>query len=474
MVLVLVSTFALHFAFSESYQYPVPRVHDEFAYLLMGDTFAAGRLTNPTHPFWIHFETFHVLQVPVYQGKYPPGQGAFLALGQLLGGHPAVGVWLSMALAAAAVCWMLAALVPRAWAIAGALLFVVHFPVLQLWGQGYWGGAVAMLGSGLLFGGLARLRGGPSESAAWAMGAGLFVLANTRPMEGALAGILCLGPLLVWYRDWMRATPRPELARRVALPLALFCLATGLWVLYYNWRLTGNPFEMPHDLWRAREAVSPDVRAYHGSPERSLPGKLQQHQQFFVGNALSLALPFLLLRLRSNAVRFALVAVVLATAVSVFSSRSWPHYLAPFAGPMVFLLVEALRGLASSRVRGVALGRAAAVLIIALHVGLSLRTVGIYVARGPAESWYRERQAILEELEAREGEQLVLVRYPPDHDVHEEWVFNAADIDAAKVVWARDLGSDRNRGLLEHFAGREVWSLEVTPPFRLEPAERAP
>ncbi|HEY2252048.1 MAG TPA: hypothetical protein VGH74_13340, partial [Planctomycetaceae bacterium] len=135
---------------------PVPKVHDEFSYLLAADTFAHGRLTNPTPDCPEFFEAQHILVAPTYMSKYPPGQGLILAAGQVWFGHPIWGVWLSCGLFAASLCWMLQAWTSPRWANITVAFAVISFGISSYWAQSYWGGMLAACGGALLFGGLRR------------------------------------------------------------------------------------------------------------------------------------------------------------------------------------------------------------------------------------------------------------------------------------------------------------------------------
>ena len=135
---------------------PIPGIHDSFSYLLLADTFAHGRLSNPTPPVWISFETFHVNWLPTYHSMYPPAQGLALAIGQLLG-HPWIGALLSDAAMSAAIFWMLRAWIPARWAFLGGALTGIKFGIVSYWMNSYWGGPVAAIGGALVLGSVAHI-----------------------------------------------------------------------------------------------------------------------------------------------------------------------------------------------------------------------------------------------------------------------------------------------------------------------------
>jgi hypothetical protein len=67
------------------------------------------------------------------------------------------------------------------------------------------------------------------------------------------------------------------------------------------------------------------------------------------------------------------------------------------------------------------------------------------------------RKPVENQLAALPGQHLVLVRYSKVHNVGEEYVYNGADIDHAKTVWAREIPGVDLSPLLSYFKNRDVW-----------------
>lgn len=477
----------LRVALLSRFPVPTPGIADEHSYLLLGDTLAHGRLANTTHPLWISFETFHEIWQPVYASMYPPAQGFVLAAGQILG-HPWIGVLLSGACMSAAILWMLQAWLPPRWALLGALLAAMKLTVASYWMNSYWGGFVAATGGALLLGGLGRVLKRARAGDALLMGLGIALLANSRPFEGFFFAL----PSAVYFLAWLFGKVRTQddakrRFRTVFLPLAAVLAATGAFILYYDWRLTGNPLLLPHLMadrahttpyfvWEKRKPPKKYRNAQFDHFYNKWDTELQLKESFaghtvdkatrysfaFLWSGALLILPALVFLPRRRKTRFLLVTFLVTETVTILFLFSFSHYVAAETCVIFALLVQGIRHLRTVRGRarpwGVLLSRASIVLLVLL-VARDVRNRLCDPMVWPCQGEPR-RAALLERLEHTPGRHLVLVHYGAKHDSHREWVFNGADIDGSKVLFARELDPAQNARLLEYFRDRQVWEVD--------------
>ena len=351
---------------------PQPRWNDEFSYLLAADTFAHGRLTNPTHPMWIHFESFHIIEHPTYQSMYPPAQGLVLAAGQLLG-HPWIGQLLITAAMCSALCWMLQGWLPPKWALFGAILAALRLGLLTYWMNTYWCASVAALGGALVLGAWPRLRRRPTVGLSIMLAVGLAILANSRPYEGFVLAL----PIALAMVCWMAGPKRPNFRLTVSLvvlPILSILLLVGVATGYYYYGVTGNLFRMAYQVNRETYATAPyfiwqtprPAPAYHHEVMRSLYDlelaefekyrtfggylsgigwKLKSWWYFYLGPLLAVPLLGFPWVVRQRKMRLPLL--ICATMAAGFAIQTWtlPHYFSPAVCVLYFLLVQSLRHL---------------------------------------------------------------------------------------------------------------------------------
>jgi hypothetical protein len=72
-------------------------------------------------------------------------------------------------------------------------------------------------------------------------------------------------------------------------------------------------------------------------------------------------------------------------------------------------------------------------------------------------------------LKKQPGEHVIFVSYAGLSNPHEEWVYNPANIDAAPVIWALDLGRTENEELRRYYQGRSFWRFKPAESLRLRP-----
>lgn len=484
-------------------RFPLPWTHDELSYVLASDTFARGRLTNPVHPMWEHFETFHVLPQPSYMAKYPPASGMIMGLGQWLTGYAIVGVWISFGLSIAAVYWMLRAWTSPQWSAMGGLLVACHAPMVQAWGQSYWGGSVALLGGALVFGGLRRICTNGKMRDAILMANGLVLLANSRPMEGFLVSLPAMIILAVWFlRD--RSQSFWNRTWQVAIPVAAMGVSGLIAMGVYNRAVTGDVWTMPYKLhdttysassllvWRSPPEI-PQYRhprmeqfyiewgrdrqlALQSSPvefARNLWRKLVLLWDFLpLGSGIVFIVIGTLLRNPWSKLAIGLCGLLLLIQSQLATSWMYPHYVAPAFALFLAINVQCLRHIhvwqRESRT---------GMLIVRIVVVFALLKMIPLVAGWPARGKLHPHQFVQQQLaDDPSHEHLVITSYGDDYPIVNDWVYNAADIDHSHIVFARDMGVEKNERLIEYFRDRKVWRwhLQIDDQMTIQPYEPVP
>jgi len=493
MLLLALLPVALRLSLLPHHPVPSPDIYDEFSHLLVAGTLRHFRLANPPHPLPQFFETFFVLQQPAYSSIYPVGQGLALALGWTLFGLPWAGVILTVAALCSLCYWMLRGWTTPGWALVGGVLAVIEIGPLNQWMNSYWGGALPAAAGCLVFGALPRIRRNGSLRHAVLLGIGLALGILTRPYESIF---LLLGVALFFLLAVRRKVEWRALLRPISVAALTVLPAIGI-TLLQNKAVTGSWTTLPYSLSQYQYGV-PAALTFQSNPvphrqltrEQELDYQMQlsfrgghpetigsyllrleyrvRFYRFFFLAPLYLALPAFFAALRDRRfVWVVLCLLIVALGVNFFPAFQF-HYM---AGVTCLFLLVSVTGLQQLSRLSTGAARIIVFLCVAefafwytLHL---FDDAGWSLAFRQYETWEaidrrnpERRAAVNRQLARAPGRQLVFVRYWPHHIFQDEWVYNAADIDRAPVVWARDLGPAENEKLRRYYPDRTVWLLE--------------
>ncbi len=284
---------------------------------------------------------------------------------------------------------------------------------------------------------------------------------------------------------------------------------------YYDYRAFGNALTPPYTVDRNAYGIAPYYVWQHERPEPSYryaemrnfyhEGELKFYKHihspkgfvpytlgkaafaflFYAGFAL---IPPLLMMRRiflDRRIRLLVVCVVVLACGMAIEIYLLPHYLAPFTAAFYAIGLQAMRHLRFWKPEGRPMGLALMRLtVVACVLMAAVRVIATPMHFGPNEfppsnwnaAWFgpdhfgEERAQIESRLSQLPEGQLAIVHYSPDHNSGDEWVYNGADIDGSKDVWAQDAGTQDNLELIRYYRNRRVWLVEPDAiPARVSP-----
>jgi hypothetical protein len=305
--------------------------------------------------------------------------------------------------------------------------------------------------------------------------AGLVLMAASRPYEGLVVALSVLA--FAGVRDLLRRA----IDSRTSVLAALGVLAAGgILLMTYNRAATGDWFRMPYQeslrQYGSRrmfvfQAHRPEPAFRHAALQqvyRSLYRtelttadrwriKVLRPLAFYTNWAFIVALLFVPFVVRDR--RFRPLLLIAGLLVAALALEEWlhPHYAAPGTFALVAVVVQSLRHMRAARWR---LARVSFLLLLGASTAVTAAR-GLYRwwSVPPPARWDLHRERIANHLAGMSGKHLVVVRYSSLHNPHTEWVYNSADIDGSRVVWARSMAD--NTPLEGYFKDRQFWEVEA-------------
>jgi hypothetical protein len=298
------------------------------------------------------------------------------------------------------------------------------------------------------------------------------------------------------------------------MPLLLI-VAAGACMGYYDYRAFGSPATLPYTINRATYAMAPyyiwqsqrpeppyrhpGMRRFYLESEMQGYSKINSWSHFLPGTfakaatallffaGFALLPPLIMLRrvLHDRRIRFLVICVAVLIAGMVVEIFLLPHYVAPLTAAFYAIGLQAMRHLRvwrpEARPVGVTLVRLAVALCILLAaVRVFAGPLGFKVKEWPPSNWSgmwygpdrygTERANIQAALQQLPGKQVVFVRDSPNRYPLDQWVYNNADVDASKVVWAWEMDAANNRELMQYYGVRKAWLIKMdTHPATISP-----
>jgi len=326
------------------------------------------------------------------------------------------------------------------------------------------------------------------KTASWAqgcvLGAGLAILASTRPFEGVFFSAPILAAI-VW-----RMRTRVSGLVKIAVPVLALAGITVIALGAYFSRVTGSPVVTAYQIsqktygWPMGLAWTPPPRVefrhielqryyeYELGEREKVDGpvdfveylafRLQEYWRFFLGPVLTIPLVMIGRVWRREKLLFA--GLLGGLAAVLLEGASSPHYLAPATAVIVAIVVECCRYVRAARVQ---LWWIPATMVLVLALRIAAQPMGLpYTQALNYQSWCCKvtgnlsKSRIEKKLNGVAGKHLVIVTAKTDPYNLFQWIYNDADIDASEIVWARDLGAERNARLISYFTDRQVWMVD--------------